>query len=78
MLKTAALAHFDQNHTRVAAEIGITRSAVSQWGEIVPLAAALQLERITNGKLQVDMSMYKGGRPVARRVPTESDARAAA
>lgn len=58
MLKAKALAHFDDNHTKLAHELGITRSAVSQWGEVVPLASALQLERLTSGKLKTDWSLY--------------------
>lgn len=58
MLKKDALAHFGNNHTRVAEAIKITRSAVSQWGDQVPLLAALKLEKATGGKLRVDLKQY--------------------
>lgn len=35
----------------VAAALGITRSAVYQWGDEVPLLSALHIERLTNGEL---------------------------
>lgn len=64
MLKTHALAHYDNNHTRLAAAIRITRSAVSQWGPVVPYFAAVALEEKTKGKLKVDPALYERGRPV--------------
>lgn len=59
MNKADVLAHYENNHTKVAEAIGITRSAVSQWSDRVPLLAALELERVTKGKLRVDMRLYK-------------------
>lgn len=34
--------------------LGITPSAVSQWGDEVPPARQLQLQQITKGKLKAD------------------------
>ncbi len=64
MLKTQALAHFDQNHTALAKAIGVTRSAVSQWGPIVPWFAAVELEKATEGKLRVVNALYSRGKPI--------------
>ncbi len=64
MLKAQALAHFDHNHTALAKVIGVTRSAVSQWGTIVPYFAAVELEKKTGGKLRVVHALYERGRPV--------------
>lgn len=38
----------------VAQALKIKGSAVSQWGEDVPMRRAYELERITNGALKVD------------------------
>jgi transcriptional regulator with XRE-family HTH domain len=59
MLKSCVIAHFDNSPVAVARALGITRSAVNQWPEIVPLKSALRLQALTNGKLPVDMSAYE-------------------
>lgn len=64
MLKRTALAYFDENHTRVADALGITRSAVSQWGAVVPYFAALDLQSKTGGELKVDFNLYERGKPI--------------
>lgn len=38
----------------LAALLGITPSAISQWGEEVPPGRQLQLQQITKGKLRAD------------------------
>ena len=42
----------------VAKKLNITGGAVSQWGEIIPERSALKLERITNGALKYDPTLY--------------------
>lgn len=37
---------------------GLSRASVSNWGEVVPLMRALQLEKKTFGRLKVDLSCY--------------------
>jgi len=37
---------------KAANSLGITRSAVSQWDEIVPETSAYKLESLTGGKLK--------------------------
>jgi len=59
MYKTVVLAHFNDNQTAVAQAIGLTKSAVSQWPEIVPLKSAIKLQAATHGALMVDMAVYE-------------------
>jgi DNA-binding transcriptional regulator YdaS (Cro superfamily) len=71
MRKTDVLEYFSNNGAAVARAIGITKSAVSQWGEVIPEAMAYRLERYTEGTkgaLTVDPSLYvseTSQRPVA-------------
>lgn len=44
---------------RVAATLGISVSAVSQWGKIIPEKNAYRLQEITKGKLKVQHSLYR-------------------
>ncbi len=53
-----ALKHFDGNRAAIARALGITRGAVSLWGEIVPEGSAYKLESITGGNLKVDPALY--------------------
>ena len=62
-MKTAdALAHFHAGDRpasyRIAEALGISRQAVEQWGELVPLRSALRLEAITRGKLKANPAKY--------------------
>ena len=50
-----AIKHFG-SATKLALVLGISKSAVSQWGDEVPELRAMQLERITNGKLVAPIS----------------------
>lgn len=59
MLKSCVIAHFDNSPVAVARALGITRSAVNQWPDVVPLKSALRLQAITHGRLSVDMSVYE-------------------
>ncbi|EEJ5470870.1 hypothetical protein AU693_003903 [Salmonella enterica subsp. diarizonae] len=44
---------------KTAEALGIRHSSVCQWREIIPKGAALELEKITNGALKCDLSVYK-------------------
>lgn len=44
---------------KISTALGISHSAVSQWPELIPKGAALELEKITNGALKCDLSVYK-------------------
>lgn len=59
MLKSAVIAHYEGSPIKVARALGITRSAVNQWPDIVPLKSALRLQALNPGKLTVDMSVYE-------------------
>lgn len=70
MNKKEVIAHFG-SQSATARALGITRSAISQWGELVPLATAARLERITNGALELDLNAYP------RKIPSSIEVRAA-
>lgn len=58
MLKRKALKHFGGNGAELARALGISRKAVSDWGDIIPEGSAYKLQVITRGKLRVDPSLY--------------------
>jgi hypothetical protein len=57
MLKSDVMKQFE-TYQDVADVLGITRSAVQQWGELVPETSAYKLQVITAGRLRVDPSLY--------------------
>lgn len=60
MRTEAAERHFGGRAGIVRALPEWTKSAVYQWGDVVPLIAAIELERIArNKKVRVDLSLYK-------------------
>lgn len=59
MLKRDALQFFGGDHTAVAKAAGVTRSAVWQWGDRVPLLSAMRLQESTKKQLRVDLRDYK-------------------
>lgn len=59
MRKTDVLAHFGCSQIAVARALNITKSAVSQWPDLIPLKSALRLQALTGGALSVDMSLYQ-------------------
>jgi transcriptional repressor of cell division inhibition gene dicB len=59
MLKSVVLVHFGDSQIAVARALGITKSAVSQWPDLVPLKSALRLQSITGGALRVNMADYE-------------------
>lgn len=59
MLKAAVIAHFAGSPVAVARALGVTRSAVNQWPDLVPLKSALRLQAVTNGALSVDLEAYE-------------------
>ncbi|MEO9655933.1 Cro/CI family transcriptional regulator [Marinomonas sp.] len=58
MFKSDAIKHF-KTSTAIWSALGITSGAVSQWPELIPEKQALRLERITNGVLKYDPSLYE-------------------
>ncbi|HBT3792912.1 TPA: hypothetical protein U7Q71_005075, partial [Klebsiella pneumoniae] len=45
--------------SKTAIALGVTHSAVCQWGNVIPQKQAFVIERITNGKLKYDASLYQ-------------------
>ncbi|HCH7892947.1 TPA: Cro/CI family transcriptional regulator [Raoultella ornithinolytica] len=45
--------------SKTAIALGVTHSAVCQWGDVIPQKQAFVIERITNGKLKYDASLYQ-------------------
>ena len=41
-----------------AQALGVSPSAISQWGDVIPEKQAYRLENLTRGKLSVDLSLY--------------------
>jgi hypothetical protein len=59
MRKSSARA-FYQTYTAIALKLGISKSAVCQWPDRVPIARAFQLEHDSNGGVKVDKTLYPG------------------
>lgn len=59
MRTQAAVDHFGSK-TALAKALGITKSAVSFWGEVVPEGRAYQIESVTKRVLRVDPALYAG------------------
>ena len=38
--------------------MGISQRAVSGWHDVIPMGRALQVEKVTRGKLKADLSIY--------------------
>ncbi|EIP3426490.1 helix-turn-helix domain-containing protein [Salmonella enterica] len=58
MNKSSAI-DFYGTQRAVAVALRVSDQAVSAWPEIIPKGAALELEKITNGALKCDLSVYK-------------------
>jgi len=58
MKKSAVIKYFGTG-AHVARSLQITRQAVSNWPDIVPEVYALRLEKITEGRLVYDESLYR-------------------
>lgn len=57
-MKTQEVIRHFGSQAAVARALGITSSAVNQWREVVPLATAARLEKITKGELVLDVDQY--------------------
>ncbi|MFN1149178.1 Cro/CI family transcriptional regulator [Serratia liquefaciens] len=66
MNKSVVTGHY-KSQREIALLLGISEQAVSQWPEIIPEGAALKLEKLTNGELKYDASLYPKGRRRAKR-----------
>lgn len=59
MRKADVIAYFGGTQVAAARALGVTKSAVSQWGDLIPLKCALKAQAISNGDLPLDMSVYQ-------------------
>jgi len=53
-MKTSDAISFFGNKVKLAEALGVTHSAICQWGDHVPPRRAYQIERLSNGKLKFD------------------------
>lgn len=58
MKKESVVSHFG-SMANVARALGIARSSVSGWGDLVPEKRAVRIERMTNGALTYDPTIYE-------------------
>lgn len=58
MRKQQVIEHFKGKQVSIARALNLTPGAISQWGEIIPEAQAMKLERITGGALVYDPALY--------------------
>ena len=58
MLKNTVV-EFYGNQTKAANALNVTRSCVSAWNSLIPEKQALLLDRITEGALKYDPSLYE-------------------
>ncbi|TAI75708.1 hypothetical protein C1459_22350, partial [Klebsiella pneumoniae] len=57
MLKTQVVEYYG-GISKTAIALGVTHSAVCQWGNVIPQKQAFVIARITNGKLKYDAKLY--------------------
>jgi hypothetical protein len=58
MNKEAVLNYFGTS-TNLAKKLSISAAAVSKWRDVIPEKQALKLEKLTNGLLAYDPTLYK-------------------
>ncbi|HCA7565691.1 Cro/CI family transcriptional regulator [Klebsiella pneumoniae] len=58
MLKNQVVEYYG-GISKTAIALGVTHSAVCQWGNVIPQKQAFVIERITNGKLKYDARLYQ-------------------
>lgn len=58
-MKTDQAVKYFGNKSKLAKVLGINRSAVTRWGDVVPINQAWKIERITGGKVPFRISDYK-------------------
>lgn len=59
MKKADVIGHFGGTAQAAANALGITRSAVAQWKDVVPERIAWKVQFMTGGVLRVDPSVYE-------------------
>lgn len=69
-MNKSSVVEFYGSQRAIALAIGLSDQAVSQWSELIPKGAALELEKLTDGALKCDLSMYKGRHRKNNRSPS--------
>lgn len=64
MLKADVLSLYEGSSTKAARALGFTRSAIDQWGPIVPLASAILIEERLKGRLKRKKKLYNGRKTI--------------
>ncbi|MFZ4170445.1 Cro/CI family transcriptional regulator [Enterobacter ludwigii] len=64
MRKSEVIKHFG-GVCKTAKALGIKHPSVSEWPEIIPEVRAYQVEKITNGRLKFDQSLYPNSTDMA-------------
>ncbi|MGG6135508.1 Cro/CI family transcriptional regulator [Pantoea allii] len=67
MLKDSVL-KFYGGPTKTALALGISHSAVSQWGKVIPEKQAFVINLLTDGKLTYDQKFYSKNNPVKSKL----------
>lgn len=57
-MRTQLVIDYFGTAAETARQLGISKGAISQWGEHVPFARALQIERMTRGRLKFSPRHY--------------------
>jgi hypothetical protein len=57
MKKSDAVRYFKTEYA-LAKALGINQSAVSRWGNLVPLKRAIQVEQLSGGAVKYDQGRY--------------------
>jgi len=58
MNKQDVISHYG-TATKVATAIGVSKATVSLWKEVIPWKYALLIEKVSDGQLKYDHSMYQ-------------------
>ena len=58
-MKTVDVINFFKKKSKIAEVLGVGRSAISQWGDYVPVDRQYELEVKTGGQLKSDYSVQK-------------------
>jgi hypothetical protein len=74
MLSSDAISFYGGRRA-VATALGISKSAVYQWADLVPELSAVKLDRLTGGRLRYDPASYARHKAPKRRAkPAKSRA----
>lgn len=58
-MRKKTVVRFFGNQTKTAERLGVTKSAVSQWGDVVPELMAYRAQYESGGILKVDPRTYQ-------------------